>query len=526
MPNASRCLQPREQVSRIVRSATWRKGTARPAIPPIPIDVPRIALPPPARHATIGTPGDRYEREADVAADRVLQGRAPPLSTAAPESIQRMCAECAREEEEKNRLLQRKESPGTSPTRRVDVEAAAAATKSQSQPLPPAARAFFEPRFSHDFRQVRVHVDSAAARAVHARAFTLGTDVVFRAGEYDPRSAAGNRLLAHELAHVVQQARGAPRAMQAKLEVEAPQGALPGAPPRKNWEEIRDYVRALSGVFDVNSSGAVTPTSPAACAAPVARTTERCLCDLHASPNRWKAAIDDIAWPHTEEANHRVTVHSTRSPVQFGAWGGGAQAGTRVLQDNPRVLAHELCGHAWLMERGVHPTGPAPVFVGGRLMGRPSHDPTVAVENVVAGEVSPGAPRRGLFADPHHGESFARVTVSGFPTNVSRPSTLPADMQARLVRVKDAMTSDALMRADVVGHADHTGTAAANAVVSLARARDVRDHLISLGVGPGQFLEVVGRSDSECSPGAADNPACRKAEVFMFMFQGASLRNP
>lgn len=68
-----------------------------------------------------------------------------------------------------------------------------------------------ESRFGHDFSDVRVHTDPLAARsaeAVAAQAYTVGADVVFRAGSYAPESSEGQRLLAHELAHVVQQ-RGA-----------------------------------------------------------------------------------------------------------------------------------------------------------------------------------------------------------------------------------------------------------------------------------------------------------------------------
>src|SRR5207344_1937947 len=73
------------------------------------------------------------------------------------------------------------------------------------QPLGPATRAYFEPRFGYDFSQVRVHSDTRAAesaRSVNALAYTLGSNVVFGAGQYAPASSAGQRLLAHELAHV------------------------------------------------------------------------------------------------------------------------------------------------------------------------------------------------------------------------------------------------------------------------------------------------------------------------------------
>jgi hypothetical protein len=68
-----------------------------------------------------------------------------------------------------------------------------------------------EPRFGHDFSQVRMHTDARAAdssRAVGAHAYTVGRDVVFGAGQYAPRTMTGRRLLAHELTHVVQQLGG------------------------------------------------------------------------------------------------------------------------------------------------------------------------------------------------------------------------------------------------------------------------------------------------------------------------------
>jgi len=75
-------------------------------------------------------------------------------------------------------------------------------------PLDAAVRARFEPRFGHDFSRVRVHMDeraAASARAVQANAYTVGRNIVFARGAYAPGTPDGQRLLAHELAHVVQQ---------------------------------------------------------------------------------------------------------------------------------------------------------------------------------------------------------------------------------------------------------------------------------------------------------------------------------
>jgi hypothetical protein len=80
--------------------------------------------------------------------------------------------------------------------------------RSPGQPLDSQTRAFFEPRFGHDFSKVRVHTDAPAgesAAAVNALAYTVGSDVVFGHQQYAPRTAEGMKLIAHELAHTVQQ---------------------------------------------------------------------------------------------------------------------------------------------------------------------------------------------------------------------------------------------------------------------------------------------------------------------------------
>ncbi len=75
-------------------------------------------------------------------------------------------------------------------------------------PLPHSERNFFERRMGYDLGAVRVHNDPAAAhasRAINAKAFTVGGDIAFGEGAYKPGTPDGRKLLAHELAHVVQQ---------------------------------------------------------------------------------------------------------------------------------------------------------------------------------------------------------------------------------------------------------------------------------------------------------------------------------
>jgi hypothetical protein len=79
------------------------------------------------------------------------------------------------------------------------------------RPLEPQTRTFMESRLGQDFGDVRVHTDGAAgasAKAISAHAYTVGSDIVFQSGHYEPDTPAGQRVLAHELTHVVQQRSG------------------------------------------------------------------------------------------------------------------------------------------------------------------------------------------------------------------------------------------------------------------------------------------------------------------------------
>jgi len=141
------------------------------------------------RKLAMGPPGDSFEREADRVADAVTGGRSglPFGISAARPSLRRMAGTAG---------------PGEAPA------VVGEALRSPGQPLGAGVRAFMEPRIGHDFSRVRVHTDALASRsaaAVDALAYTVGDDVVFRAGQYAPGTAEGRKLIAHELTHVVQQ---------------------------------------------------------------------------------------------------------------------------------------------------------------------------------------------------------------------------------------------------------------------------------------------------------------------------------
>ena len=90
----------------------------------------------------------------------------------------------------------------------ADVQQGIDSARGGGSPLDSATRAQMEPALGADLSQVRVHTGSDADslnQAVSARAFTTGSDIFFRQGEYAPGSSGGRSLLAHELTHVVQQ---------------------------------------------------------------------------------------------------------------------------------------------------------------------------------------------------------------------------------------------------------------------------------------------------------------------------------
>ena len=76
---------------------------------------------------------------------------------------------------------------------------------SPGRPLDPATRSLMERGYGEDFSSVRVHIHARSTSELSAAAYTIGSDIVFNTGQYDPRSHGGRRLLAHELGHVVQQ---------------------------------------------------------------------------------------------------------------------------------------------------------------------------------------------------------------------------------------------------------------------------------------------------------------------------------
>jgi hypothetical protein len=142
----------------------------------------------------IGAPNDKYEQEADRVAEQVMRMPEPQV-TASGGVIQRACTSCLEENKLEEGVVQTKPIMSLKPSSYQSSEFAQVPSivhdilRSPGQPLDEQTRAFMEPRFGHDFSQVRVHTDAKAAEsawAVNAKAYTVGRDVVMGRGEYAP----------------------------------------------------------------------------------------------------------------------------------------------------------------------------------------------------------------------------------------------------------------------------------------------------------------------------------------------------
>lgn len=239
---------------------------------------------------TVGAPNDVYEQEADRVADQVM-GMTPQATagSAAPHAVQRLpdVSRADEDKKDKGKETPKKEEgkasgkdgktagakePGKDKkkedekTRRKAIldddkdkkdeevqreaadealvpevspalEASLDAQSGGGEPLPESLQEFFEPRIGADLSDVRIHTDQRAAEAaaeLEAQAFTHDRDVYFGAGYFEPESARGRWLLAHELTHTVQQTKepGSPERDPAGSDVKAPLAATaPRAAP-------------------------------------------------------------------------------------------------------------------------------------------------------------------------------------------------------------------------------------------------------------------------------------------------------
>lgn len=187
----------------------------------------------------IGKPGDKYEREADAVADRVMRMsesetmQMQPIEEEEEEMLQTMVQMQPEEEEEEEPIQMKceecdeKESLQTKAETKSNfasnaIENQLSNTKGKGKTLAPEMNHNLGKSFGSDFSSVKIHDDPKAIQMnqqLNARAFTHGADIYFNQGQYKPDSSDGKRLLSHELTHVIQQG-FAPIMIQGDLAVE------------------------------------------------------------------------------------------------------------------------------------------------------------------------------------------------------------------------------------------------------------------------------------------------------------------
>jgi hypothetical protein len=209
----------------------------------------------------VGQPRDVYEQEADRVADEVMRMPEPRVQLQAEEAdvliqtkplaeqisplLQRQVDEV---EEESVQAKARDKNPYVGQSLQKQLTQ----SRDEGSSLPEQSSAFMESRFGTDFRDARVHTDSQAtemAKTLNAQAFTSGRDIYFGAGRYAPGTTSGDRLLAHELTHVIQQ-RSLPGIQ-----------GFPTSISRLSTENSEIIYRQPA---DATETEAVTPSKPAA----------------------------------------------------------------------------------------------------------------------------------------------------------------------------------------------------------------------------------------------------------------------
>ncbi|HET7065502.1 MAG TPA: DUF4157 domain-containing protein [Rudaea sp.] len=415
--------------------------------------------------ATIGSPNDPLEREADAAAERVMRMTAPGSIGSSSPAIQRKCSAC---EDDEQRRIQTKRVSAASGLATRDSAAAERAVAHGGAPLPSAARTFFEPRFGHDFSQVRVHTDATAAnaaRALDAQAYTLGHNIAFAPGAYAPHTGAGRSLLAHELAHVVQQQGGHAGRVQRKLTVDA----KASDDPATAVSTIAPLVAALCPDFEILGGGLVWPkkgTNEAAFNFKKVATGKQplgccCLSTLSAAPDDWRVVVSTKDAPQTDSVKRevRMTPTSGATAPDLRYWTGGP---TETIKNQPpaEAFGHELCGHAALMQIKAHPsslsTTPDRAF-------SDIHDPTVRIQDALAKEMGLPGDRGLAGSGKHRGESLRVFTIGPYAADADDPSPFAA----QITNAVAFLNGNADLLVDAVGFRNAKDTKAS---VSLDRA--------------------------------------------------------
>lgn len=283
------------------------------------------------RKLAVGRVSDPLEHEADRIAGQVMRMPNPALSIAsASTQLSWKCDTC---EEEEAKALQPKPAGPAKATAGEVPGIVHEVLSSPGQPLDQSTRAFFEPRFRHDFSHVRIHTDPKAARsarAINALAFTCGSDITFAHGRYEPNSASGRYLLAHELAHTVQQ--DSHSTVRRFIRSDAP------AP-------LRNYLlgKGILGVTTADNAYSAGRRS-------TANAEQEVLVDMLASPREFNVDGAD-----TQQAEKSLSAHvaARLGIVDFAAQKKYSFASVTGFKMNPQYYDIFLDKQTWKLKSGV-----------------------------------------------------------------------------------------------------------------------------------------------------------------------------
>lgn len=310
-----------------------------------------IALPSKVGHFVqaklqVGAPNDALEQEADRVAELVTR---TPLavndsagadsiikSLASPAELQRACASCNEDE-----TVQAKASSahgvadhslqdlarlrlGSEPQSPSFADVLDRARSAGGDALPNPVRQYMEPRFRHDLGNVRVHHDDRAtelARSIQARAFTIGPHIFFRRGEFQPSTWSCQKLLAHELTHVVQQ-NAAPgpttRRVASAPAVIQRMGDPSLAPSMPCAVPTSSPTGSLTDILFAKDSATISSTARA--------TLESIVASWHANPSRPNIRVDGFASTDGAQA-HNWTLSCNRAMAVNAVLTGPTSAG-------------------------------------------------------------------------------------------------------------------------------------------------------------------------------------------------------
>ena len=450
-------------------------------------------------------PSDPYEQEADRIANQIMKNSndSEPYQLIGSQDgkrIYRKCKACEQEEDEKNRMkISRKEriyAESDKPRLLEDAEKDISSTLNQSgYPLDLSTREFMESRFGYDFANVRIHTNEKAARSanlVNARALTIGNNIIFGKGMYDPSTLESKKLLAHELTHVVQQ----------NKEFHNP------LDPNKNFgiNHNIEHQYLSDKIYSISES----------------QTVQReCI------NGTWAFEFDGCSVPSVI-ANY-ILFADKDNPAggKDTAFSNTAHTGPCDLHDK----CYQTCGASKAdcdrkLYSGMHDVcthSHAPYHVRQKCLDYPElywdgvHFGGHSAYNDRQAQVCTckRSPKPPDIPPPPANYTTLTITITGFPLGSADFNKLPVTEHRKLDTIKSFMKINPNSTLNIIGHADQAAKSPVNNVkISQLRANNTRLALLRMGIPENRIDTVFGVGASECSmPG--QQPTCRKVEILL-----------